>query len=881
MKKKTKRILIIIPLLLILGFFMLIQVVRMTMGQDAINVGKGIIKQALGFEVNLDVELDESVSKTFDGEVIIDESIEAFKNIGYTLGELGLNDNVITLKSLVTFDANGDGLQDIYIPHSGRPTARPHDENGVLNMEARMAPKPSTLFLNQGNDENGDPIFISIQELLKKKENQKNLTAELIIENKYVPRTSLEDDSKSPGRNSQGAIAGDFNGDGRIDLFILNSHWGAPFAIPGLGLRIYPGANHLGRVDKDELDYIEATLPPFLHADIKDGSKLDYQGEGEGLNTLFINLGDSDKDGIPEWKNATESAGINTNFTSTGGSIFDIDRDGDLDLFVTNFIDPDFWGFGIPRFPGNPNTLWINQMSESGELRFIESATQFGVSGSCDAGIIDCSIPLPEGGTLKDPNKLMFKGVQQGFNATHSWAALSPDINEDGYPDLIVANDVPNKLEVYINEEGKSFRYLNQFDDPEFIGCWMGLAYVDLDQDGEEEFMATNCGSATYSVRNTTLFVSNPKELGTASLCQLNGIEKKATISHLMLDLNNGEQIARNLTPEVQVNFNPFTAPDVSIKNNVHPMAQNLYEKDNYANGLAGLEFSWNPSFFDIENDGDLDLYLVGALNRGNDNFIGDWSGGVGRMLINNSTKDNLTFDDKTYEYRLFDIDNIDYSNDPPRKASPGTGWHKEDYVYFTDLDSYSGQGFDVSSNSVIKDILRMHESACGNIATDLNNDGNVDIIVPHSGGYASLSTEARNLKVDVMGKALAIPPPNKIVKALTTYEPGKTFVYINQVNNENNWVKITLDNSDSFNKFGVGAKLIINDKIERNIYLGGKNLGMNHENTHVGLGTEDIKSIKVIWPDGDMETQEFEIDPTFTNTTITLKRAGTQIASR
>ncbi len=881
MKKRTKRILITLPLILIAVVFLLLQVVRMKGGEDAITVGKGIIKQALGMEVSLENERGESAAKNFEGEIVIDESIQGFKNIGHTLGELGLNDNVITIKNVATFDANGDGLQDIFIPHSGRPTGRPNDENGILNTEARLPAKPCALFLNQGNDENGDPIFKSVQELMEKKSNQKLITQELLIENKYEPRTSLEDDPYSPGRNSQGALTGDFNGDGRIDLFVLNSHWGAPFAAPGLGLRIYPGANHLGRVDKDELDYIETVLPPFLAGDIKDGSKINYKGEGEGQNTLFINLGDQDNDGIPEWENATKTAGINTNFTSSGGSIFDIDRDGDLDLFVTNFIDPDYWGFGMPTFPGNPNTLWINQLSETGELTFIESAQKFGVTGSCDTGIIDCSVPLPQGGTLEEPAKFIYKGEQQGYNATHSWSAISPDINEDGYPDLIVANDVPNKIEVYLNEGGKAFRYLKDFDDPEYIGCWMGLGYVDFDQDGNEELMVTNCGSVTYSVRNTTLFIANPDELGTASLCQLNGIEKNSTISHLLLDLKKGEGKPENLTATAQVNFNPFTAPDVSIKSNVHPMAHGLFEQDNYANGIAGLEFSWNPSFFDIENDGDLDMYLVGALNRGNDNFIGDWSGGVGRMLENNSSPGNITFDDKTYEYRLFDIDNIDYTHNPPRKASPGTGWHKEDYVYFTDLDSYSGQGFDVTKGSVIKDILRMHESAGGSIATDLNNDGNIDIIVPHGGGNASLSTEARNLKVDIMGKALAIPPPNKIVKALTTYEPGKTFVHISQVDNENNWVKVALENSDSYNKFGVGAKLIINDKIERHIYLGGKNLGMNHEITHIGLGTDEIKNIKVIWPDGDQEIQEFIIDPTLTKSTITLKRAGAQIASR
>ncbi len=841
------------------------------MGQDTINVMSSMLKQVFGMEVEMESTPTDNKAVKYTGNIEIDKSIKGFEEIGKSLGYEATSNNVFVLKGLATLDANGDGLMDIYIPHSGRPIARPNSSDGILDTEGRVDAKACALYLNQGNDASGNPIYKTVAELLKDKSKQKNLKEELLIENKYKPRTSLEDDPYAPGRISRGAIVADYNGDGRVDILVLNGHYGAPFNVPGFGLRVYPGANHLGRMDKDDTDYIETNIPPFLHGDIEDGMHKSFSGEPEGMNTLFLNKGDSDNDGIPEWENVTEKVGMLTNYTSTCGAVADIDRDGDLDIFVGNFVDPDYWGFGAYRFPGNRNTFWINQLKETGEFTFKEMARDFGVSGECDLGIIDCAVPLPNGKILKDPAALKINGKQIGENATHAWAVLFPDINDDGYPDLIVANDVPNKLEVYMNNGGKSFDYIKDCDDYKYIGCWMGLTFADLNDDGKEEVMVPNCGSATFSVRNTTLFITEKADLNVTTYCQINGIDENSTLSHLMLNFEDGK--IKDISRDIGVNYNPLTAPDVSSKNNMHPIAHSVFDRDKYNSTIAGLEFSWCPSLFDVENDGDLDIYLVGALNRGNDNFIGDWSGGVGRMLVNNSTKEKFSFDDRTLEYRLFDIADIDYDQTPPARKAPGTGWHKEDMVYFTDRDSYSGQGYEVSQASEIKDMFRMHESSSGSVTADLNNDGMVDMLVTHTAGYNSLSPDARNLKVDIMGKKLALPPPNKIVKAMTTFEDGPVFMYINKEETENNWVKIELENSGSYNKYGIGAKIRINDKREMDYLLGGRNLSCNFESMHIGLGKEKLEKISVIWPDGSQEPQEFTIEDKIENVTIKLER--------
>jgi len=873
MKKILKRtflfLLVLIVFLAVAGPKLLVKF----KGEDTLNIASGLIKQRLGMEVEMESTNENgSTNKNYDGPIVLDESITAFEEIGESLGEGALSSNNITMRGVAAFDANNDGLIDLYFPSNGRPLTRPMDENGVLQLDKRHPAIPSTLYINQGNDANGNPIYKTIDELISKSKNNQYVEEELLPENKYKPRKSIKDDKYRTGRIGRAATTADFNGDGRIDLLILNAHYGMPFCVPGYGIRIYPGANFMGRKNRDGLDYIESHMPEFLIGDMVDGRNVKFKGEGEGQNVLLLNMGDKDKDGLPEWKDVSNEVGFDKmNYHSTGASVADLDRDGDLDIYIGNFLDPDFWGFGTPTFAGNRNTLWINQLSETGKFGFEEKAQEFNCSGLATENI---NFDLPRRGTddLENSAIAKYKGVQVGEEAGHTWATLFADINNDNYPDIISANDVPNKLRVYINQKGNGFKAVKKFDEPNSIGCWMGLAIGDLNNDRKPEIMVGNCGAAAFSIRNTALFIEDLNVVNSQSIAQINALDGNANLNHIVLNFEDGTENFTDLCRDVKVKFNEYTAPDTYHKYNIHPIAHKMYDDLDFANTLSGAEFSWNPSFFDIDNDKDLDIYMVGSLNRGNDNFIGDWSAGVGRMLINESSKSNFQFEDRTLEYRLFDIDELDYDSNPPKKAAPGTGWHKEDYIYFSDRDSYTGQGLDVSKNSQIKDIFRMHEAANGNIAADLNGDGKIDIIVPHTGGYNSLSPEARNLKINFMGKSLAVPPPNKVMKAPTTFEHGKTFVYINKNDTGNNWVKLDLENTDSDNVYGIGAKVFINDEFERSFIVGGQAGSTVHEHMHVGLGSDGLRKLSIRWPDGDTTPQEYIFNGEI-NKTVKVKR--------
>jgi len=832
-------------------------------GESTFTIGYSLMLQRLGLREepgpdSMKVQVDNEDIPTPES-VKLDSPYVPFREIGASLGDSGRFNSIIIYHGAAIFDANSDGLLDIYMPHSGRPVEKRVDDRHVL-LDEYVPAKPSTLFLNQGNDSNGQPVFKSVQELLTTG-NKQNTRQELMVENKYRPRNDISEDPFTPGRIAQGAVAADFNGDGRLDLYVTNTHQGMLSQTEQFGMPVYPAKTNLGRAAKASRERVLVRAGSFLWGEMSDGKdvtlSLGDQPEAEGRNSLFINLGDQDGDGIPEWKDVTDEAGVGGRWASAGAAVSDFDRDGDLDLYVSNFGDPDFWGFGAKSFAGQRNQLYVNQLSETGELKFVNRAEDMKVSGLHDQEGLASGVWNPITGQLMKTSLTMVDGRQVGEKADHSWSSLFTDFNHDGWPDLIVANDMTNRLRVYENQEGKGFKYIEKFNDSSWDGCWMGLSAADFDGDMKEEVLAANCGTQGVTARNTAIFIEDGNEVNNWALFTRDYLVGKSTLQHAMLRYN-GDNELEDIAPDVKINHSPYIAPDITDINNFTHGQEEFYRKHNIDSSLTGIEFAWNTSVFDVDNDGDLDIYMAGALRRGNDNFVGDWSGSPGRMLVNESSPDNFEFTDRTLEYRLLDITNIDYDHSPPRRPSPGTGWHKRDYIYLSDKDSYSGSGLDASKSS-IRDIFRMHECASNVYDTDLNGDGYMDLVVLHTGGYNSLSPKARNLKVAFAGRLLAVPAPNKIINPPTNFEDGHTSIYINggAPNGETlHWIKIRLLDDTNANRFAIGSEVVVNGHMLRSVSIGGS-FGSVTGDLHVGLGDEKLSSLEIHWASGDMAVQK------------------------
>jgi len=278
-------------------------------GEDYFHVGSELVMQRFGLKQEPGVAKEKvTISEHVPEKIKRGSAYKPFKDIGATLGELGLSNSIQIMRGATIFDANGDGLLDIYFTHSGRPVAKKTDERDVL-LDEKVQAKPAVLYINQGNNAQGEPTYKTIQELVANG-NDDNVKQELLIENKYRPRESVADNAFAPGRIGHGAISADFNGDGRPDLYVANTQYGFFTQTEKYALRVYPTQNNLGRKSKQASQRVLIRSDMFIETNMDDGLRttvtFDGVSEPEGRNSLYINMGDKDGDGIPEWKDVTD-----------------------------------------------------------------------------------------------------------------------------------------------------------------------------------------------------------------------------------------------------------------------------------------------------------------------------------------------------------------------------------------------------------------------------------------------------------------------------------------------------------------------------------------------------------------------------------------------
>lgn len=237
--------------------------------------------------------------------------------------------------------------------------------------------------------------------------------------------TGANGDKLLPETMGSGVAFFDYDNDGDQDLLLINSdYWPDQLAAvenhPSMKLYQNDG---LGRFT----DVTEASglAIPMYGMGVAVG---DYDNDGDadifittlGLNRLFRN-----DDG--QFRDVTSEAGVGGSVESwsTSAAFFDVDNDGDLDLFVANYVrwsrqidlDVNFQLTGIGRaygpptaFEGTHNFLYRND----GNGRFSDISAESGIQ------VTNPATAMPMGKAL----------------------AVAPvDFDRDGWMDLLVAND--------------------------------------------------------------------------------------------------------------------------------------------------------------------------------------------------------------------------------------------------------------------------------------------------------------------------------------------------------------------------------------------------------------------------------------------------------
>ncbi|MGB7495355.1 MAG: CRTAC1 family protein [Candidatus Acidiferrum sp.] len=272
----------------------------------------------------------------------------------------------------------------------------------------------------------------------------------------------------------------DYDNDDWLDIFLVN----------GTRLEGFPAGqeptNHLFKNNRDGT-FSDVTIKAGLaHSGWGQGVCIgDYDNDGWedlfvtyfGKNVLYHNNGDGTFTDVSE-KSGVAGGGKRWN---TGCAFVDCDRDGKLDLFIANYIDMDLATAPVPE------------------------------SGPClyKGIMVACGPPGLNGGKnllYRNNGDGTFTDVSQSAgivqaNGTYGLGVLTADFDNDGWPDIYVADDSTASC-LYQNQ--KNGKFLDIAID---AGCalsadgkpqaGMGVSAGDYDLDGNLDIVKTNFAGDT------------------------------------------------------------------------------------------------------------------------------------------------------------------------------------------------------------------------------------------------------------------------------------------------------------------------------------------------------------------------------------------------
>jgi hypothetical protein len=372
----------------------------------------------------------------------------------------------------------------------------------------------------------------------------------------------------------------------------------------------------------------------------------DYDNDGY-LDLYIVNYGRPNllyhNNGNGTFTDVTMKAGVSDNFGLGTGCIFaDYDNDGDLDIFITNWNNPDDIN---PEKIGENNILYRN----NGDGTFTDVTFEAGLQGYEDShsagaawgdydndGDLDLFVAnygnikffrIPhytagETATSKEPSMFYRNNgdgtftdvtIESGVKDEGTWA-LQPiwfDYNNDGFIDLFVATDI-GISPLYRNNGDGTFTSVTKYVG---LGQWvpgMGVDIGDIDNDGDLDIVQTNYGE-------NYLWKSNGE--GFFDLYLLDHFGYISMGVHMFDFDNDADSDIYIVNGYMGVSsLQRVDEPNIMLMNlgktnytDICCTGASKYELISEEVGLINEVCGRGATFGDYDNDGDVDIYVINA----------------------------------------------------------------------------------------------------------------------------------------------------------------------------------------------------------------------------------------------------------------------------
>ncbi len=495
-----------------------------------------------------------------------------------------------------------------------------------------------------------------------------------------------------------------------------------------------------------------------------------------------------------------------------GVALFDYDNDGDLDVYFLQgrVLEP---GKTLKEsvFPPPPShwpghRLFRNELIPSGTLRFTDVTDQAGVG-------------------------------HEGYGL----GAAVGDYDNDGDKDLYITNFGGNIL--YRNDGDGTFRDVTAKAGVGDGGFSTSAAFLDFDRDGDLDLFVAHyntfsiegnkrckaptgerdyCGPTSYIPLPDRLYrnegdgtfrdVSQPSGIGAESAAGL-GVAVADYNGDGWLDI----YVANDMTPNhLWINKQDGTFEETGL------LSGTSYNQD------GKVEAGMGVSAADFDADGDEDLFVTNLRAQTNTLYLNDGSG------IFDDVTSRVGLDAPSVPYTGFGTRWFDYDNDGLLDLFVVNGailmssslrgqpfpYHERNQLYHLE-----GKRFR-ETTAEAGDALKLSEVSRGAAFGDIDNDGDIDIVVTNCNGPARL--------------------------------------LLNDSGSKNAWLEVDVEGVRS-NRDGLGARVGLKRKSQpvlwRRVSADGSYLSASSPRVHFGLGlltsigAADLESVVVVWPDGQKET--------------------------